>query len=588
MACGFLVAAAAVAVIALNQSGSDGPLPNSPDLPVIPFPGTPDASPSSQVIFLSLARRDVRRLTVTGSSSGRHSGRLTNLPTGRGTAFLPARPFTPGEVVRVSLVRRRARSSGQARMSFWFRVAVAGAPEHTASGGTSSTKPPPTRSFHTRPGLHPPPVRTSVDPDERSGDIFLTPNDTPQDGAMILNPQGRLIWFYPTNQSTFNLTVQHYRGQPVLTWWQGKVEKGGWGESGEDEIMDRSYRVLTAVRAAEGYAADLHEFQIIGGRTALLDAFVPVRADLSALGGPSNGTVYDCVIQKLDIRTGRLLWEWHALGHVPLTASFRRPQGSQPFDYFHLNSIQQLPNGNLLVSARNTWGVYEISSSTGRVLWTLGGKHPSFKVAPGAIFEWQHDARQHGDLITVFNDAWDGLHDDHEENESSAKVLKLSGDRVMLVHRYIHHPAVLSSSEGNVQRLSNGNLFVGWGADPDFSEFTPDGRQIFNGSLPQGVTSYRAYRLRWRGQPVAPPALSLAARSGGGLTMWASWNGATDVAAWRVKGGSAPGHLTQLTTQPVRGFETSITLPTRPRFLEVQALDDRGHLLGVSPVRAAP
>jgi hypothetical protein len=469
-------------------------------------------------------------------------------------------------------------------LSFGFRVAVAGAPEHTAAGGTSSSKPPPTQSFHSEPWLHPPPVKFGTDPDQQSGDILLTPNDTPQDGAMILNARGRLLWFHPTSHSTFNLTVQRYRGQPVLTWWQGNVEQGGWGESGEDVIMDRSYRVVGVVRARGGYAADLHEFQITGQGAAFIDAFVPVRADLSSLGGPTDGTVYDCVIQKVDIRTGQLLWEWHALGHIPLSASFRRPQGSKPYDYFHLNSIQQLPDGNLLISARNTWGVYEISGATGKVLWTLGGKHSSFKTEPGAIFEWQHDARRRGNLLTVFNDAWDGLANDHEENESSAKVLRLEAHRVTLVHRYTHHPAVLASSEGNVQTLPNGNLFVGWGADPDFTEFTPGGRQIFNGQLPKGVTSYRAYRMPWQGQPAAPPSVTVARRAGGRVMVWVSWNGATDVSAWNVRGGASRTALGSLARRPDRSFETTITLRTRPRYLEVQALGASGSVLGTSAI----
>lgn len=587
LACGLVVAAAAGTIIAVGLPASQSSLGDtSPGLRVIPFPGTPDASPQSHVIFSSLRPIQIRGLTVTGSVSGRHTGRLAVLPDRAGTVFVPARPFTAGERVSVSLNPSRRAPSDAPRLSFSFGVAVAGAPEKTASGGTSPGKVPPTRTFHSRPGLHPPPVSTDDDPDEESGDIFLTPNNTSQDGAMILNSRGQLVWFDSTNHSTFDLTVQHYRGRPVLAWWQGDVEQGGWGESGEDVIMDRSYRVLAVVRAAEGYATDLHEFQVTRRGTALIDAFVPVRANLSRLGGPSNGTVIDCVIQKLDIRTGQLLWEWHALGHIPLSASFRRPQGSNPFDYFHINSIQQLPHGNLLISARNTWAVYEISGATGRVLWTLGGKDSTFKMEPGAIFEWQHDARRQGHLLTVFNDAWDGTNGDDEENESSAKVLRIGHDKVTLVHRYNHHPAVLASSEGSVQRLPNGNLFVGWGAEPDFSEFTPDGRQIFNGRLPHGVTSYRAYRMHWHGQPQVPPAMTVTTRPGGKITVWASWNGATDVANWRVLGGSSPGSLRLLTSEPHRSFETAIGLTTRPRYVEVEAVSAGGGVLRSSSVKA--
>jgi hypothetical protein len=178
------------------------------------------------------------------------------------------------------------------------------------------------------------------------------------------------------------------------------------------------------------------------------------------------------------------------------------------------------------------------------------------------------------------------LDSDHEEDESSAKVLKLGRHEVTLVHRYTHDPSVLASSEGSVQRLPDGNLFVGWGADPDFSEFTPAGRQIFNGRLPHGVTSYRAYLLAWHGQPRTPPSMAVAARAGGGLTVWASWNGATDVAAWQVLGGSSPADLTQLARKAHRSFETAISLSLRARYLEVEALDASGRVLASSPVRA--
>jgi hypothetical protein len=595
--CGLVAAGVAGVVIATGHSARphasvrfQGPGPRDRSgLRMIPFPGTPDASPTSHVIMSSLQRRQIGSLTVTGSVTGRHRGRLTVLPDGAGTAFVPARPFAPGERVRV--VVRPVDSPGHParRMHFSFGVAVRGSLEHTApSGSKSHTKPPPSLSFHSQPGLHPTPVVAGPDPDKHSGDIFVTPNNTSQNGAMILNGRGQLVWFLSTHHSTFNLSVQHYQGQPVLTWWQGKVQQGGWAKSGEDVIMDRSYRVRAVVRAGNGYAADLHDFQITPHGTALIDAFVPVQADLSHLGGPKHGTVFDCVIQRIDIRTGQVLWEWHALGHVPLSASFRRPEGSKPFDFFHLNSIQQLPNGNLLVSARNTWGIYEISGATGKILWTLGGKHSNFRAPPGAIFEWQHDARQHGQLLTLFNDAWDGVDKDHEEDESSAKVLRLGRHKVTLVHRFTHHPSVLASSEGNVQTLPNGNLFVGWGADPDFSEITPDGRQIFNGHFPKGVNSYRAYRLPWHAQPHTPPSISVAAQPGGaGLTVWASWNGATDVATWRALGGANRGHLSAMARKPVRNFETSITLPRRVRYVEVQALNASGKVLGTSGVRKA-
>jgi hypothetical protein len=281
-----------------------------------------------------------------------------------------------------------------------------------------------------------------------------------------------------------------------------------------------------------------------------------------------------------------MLWEWHMLGHVPLTATY--PTGSgpgAPLDYCHMNSIQTLPNGNLLISARNTWAVYEINKETGHVVWSLGGKSSSFTMGAGTNFEWQHDAHMVGDTVTLFDDG--AL--PQEEQQSSAKVLRLdtSSMTASLVHRYTHSPPVLASLAGSVQILANNNVFVGWGREPKFSEYTSGGRQIFNASLPLGVYSYRAYRFAWRGQPTTRPSVAISNQSGGEVKVYASWNGATNVAAWRVEGGSSPRALHSLGQSRRTGFETTLTLHSPGRYLVVQALNAGGKVLAASQVHRA-
>src|SRR5579864_2468196 len=73
----------------------------APALHVVPFPGTPDASPNSPVIFSSVRPAELTSVTVNGSSSGLHTGHIAALPDGAGTAFVPYHPFTPGEQVQV-------------------------------------------------------------------------------------------------------------------------------------------------------------------------------------------------------------------------------------------------------------------------------------------------------------------------------------------------------------------------------------------------------------------------------------------------------------------------------------------------------
>jgi len=571
--------------LALPPSGPAG-AQKQPALHVIPFPGTPDASADSEIILESLPRGDLRSLTVVGSRSGAHAGALRQLPYSAGTAFTPARTFDAGELVTVKARLRSARAgalvgdAGASALSFSFRVQVVGDVFGAADQAAGHASSGPEQSFRSAPGLHPPAVRVTGHADPSSGDVLLTPTAGPQSGPMILNDRGRLVWFHPVAKiGAGNLQVQRYQGHPVLTWWQGT---GVWGT---DEIVNGSYRTVGRVRGAEGYLPDGHDFVITPRGTALVDAWAPVRANLTSVGGSKTGTTWDCLIQELDIRTGQLLWEWHALGHIPLSASYSgRPTGTGPYDFCHLNSIQQLPGGDLLISARATWAVYRIDRATGHVIWSLGGKHPSFRMLPGTRFEWQHDARLHHNTLTLFDDA----DSPQEEPQSSAKVLHIdqAARTVTLVRRYTHSPPLLSSVAGSVQLLPDNNIFVGWGSAPDFSEYTPDGHQIFNGTFALGVKSYRAIRAPWSGQPATPPALAVSTARSGKLGVYVSWNGATQTAAWRLEGGPTPGALRILGRWPQTGFETSIVLAGRPRYLRAQALDASGRVLGSSTVHS--
>lgn len=560
-------------------------------LAVIPFPGTPDASPSSQIIFSALRPSALGSVVVRGARTGIHSGHLTPLPGGAGTAFVPSRRFASGERVTVT-AQLRSRSAGTAsgdpgstRLAFSFGVArPVAVPRPAPTGtGTAHAAAGGWQSYRSLPHVHPPLVRLSRDKDPGAGDIFLSPDKSGQMGPMIVSPRGQLVWFDHTGRATpFNFQVQHYRGRPVLTWWQGRVVGIGYGAGGRDMILNSSYHRVAALHGGNGYSSDLHEFQLIPHGRALVDAYVPVHADLSSVGGPSNGTVLDNVIQELDVRTNRVLWEWHAYGHIPLSASYNSvPANSGPFDFFHLNSIQQLTDGKLIISGRNTWSVYMIDERTGRVQWTLGGKDSSYRMGPGTNFEWQHDARLHlNGVLTVFDDA--GV--PAEESESSAKVMKIDiGTGVVsLLHRYTHSPGLLAGSQGNAQLLPGGNVFVGWGSAPNFSEYTASGQQIFDGHFRLGVNTYRAYRDRWTGRPDSRPSLAISAGRKGSLRLFASWNGATQVARWKALGGATRHHLRRLGSVRVRGFETVLRVRRGLRFYAVEALNGRGRVLGRS------
>jgi hypothetical protein len=298
--------------------------------------------------------------------------------------------------------------------------------------------------------------------------------------------------------------------------------------------------------------------------------------------------VLDAVVQEVDVHTGLVLFQWDSLDHVPLADTHEpAPAAGQPLDYFHVNSIQQAPDGDLVVSARNTWAAYWLDHRSGRVVWTLGGKQSSFRMGPGTAFAFQHDVRvRAGDdeTVTVFDD---GAGPPAVHAQSRAITLRLDRRRMTakLVAQDVHSPALLSNYEGDMQVLSNGHHFVGWGQQPYFTEFDPAGHIVYDGRFVDTNSSYRVFQLPWRGTPATPPAIA-ASTSGQVTTVFASWNGATDVAAWRVLGGKATSGLHVLRTVPREGFETQIQIGSEP-YVAVQALTATGRVLATSKVMPA-
>ena len=558
---------------------------------VSPLPGSRDASPLTQVSLLGVPAGELSGVTVTGSRSGRHSGRLLAYSQGDGASFIPSRPFKPGEHVGVSATLTQAGHA--AGLSYSFDVAV---PDTFGEAGGSSTprsEPRDYQSFHSRPDLKPPTITVTAHAAGASpGELLIAPYSGPgQYGPMILDENGAMVWFkplLPAGTRAADLRVQSYEGKPVLTWWQDPLITATSRKAGI-VIDDSAYRQVAVVRAGNGYQPDLHEFQITPKGTALITVYDGIDCDLSALGGPADGAVADTLIQELDLKTGLVRYEWHALDHVPLSDSYALPRpGSrkEPFDFFHVNSIDATRTGDLLIDARNTWAAYDTDPRTGQVRWRLGGRRSSFKLGPGAVPAYQHDAREqpNGNITFFDNGATPKV---HPQSRVIELALNTSSMTATLVRRDEHSPALVAGSQGNMQALAGGDWVVGWGQSPYLSEFGPSGQLLFDAHMPSTYESYRTYRQTWAGQPTSPPAFALA-RAGARATVYASWNGATRVASWRVLSGSSAASLAPLAGAPRSGFETAIALARAPAggsWLSVQALSATGAVLGVSPAR---
>jgi hypothetical protein len=552
-------------------------------LSVSPLPDSRAASARTQISLLGAGAQTLRDVRVSGSDSGSHEGRLRPYSQGDGASFVPAKAFTQGETVTVR--GEVGLGAGRRRFTYRFVVARRDALPYSKPTEPSGKDYNEKQHFRSAPSLQAPSLTvTTSSPQSAPGDVFVAPYSGPgPPGPMIFDQQGNLVWYrlLPKSVAATNLQVQQLGGKPVLTWWQGYIPPQGFGE-GEEIVDNTAYQQIGRVHAGNGYKADLHEFKLTPQNTALLTVFAPVDCNLSVVGGPSGGAVTDSIFQELDLRTGLVRREWHSLDHVPLGDSYSSATGASakwPFDYFHINSIDQRADGTTLISARNTWAMYLMNTTTGQLQTAIGGRHSSVKLGSGTRTAYQHDAETLADgTISVFdNGAVPKVHP-----QSRGLVLSVKGGSVSTVAQFEHTPALSSASQGNMQHLANQDMFVGWGPEPYFSEYSAAGQLLFDAHLHGSYESYRAYRFPWTGAPGGVPSIAAVAASGGRATVYASWNGDTRTASWRVLAGASAQTIAPVATAPRDGFETAVTTPGPAAYVAVQALDATGAVLASS------
>ena len=468
-----------------------------------------------------------------------------------------------------------------------------------AGGAVAPHRPRRTGRYRSAPDLRPPllDVKTPA-VDTAPGLLFLAPKGGPgQYGPMIANDSGQPLWFHPLSgpwsgaktqgehraEVANNFRVSRYKKRPVLTWWRGDVVDG-YGQ-GDGEMASDRYAHLETIHAGAGRREAPHELNLPPRAPALTPAYEETPAALSAAGGARRGKVLVGHAQEIDLATGKLLSAWRSLDHIGVGESYEPPpkKASTPYDYFHINSISETPDGNLLISAKNTWALYKVDRSSGAVLWRMNGKRSDFTMGPGANFYWQHDSRFAGPTrLTVFDDS----SFPPEEKRSRAPLLALDEPRrrVDLTRAYVHPAGFLAANQGSVQLLADGRVFVGWGNQPYFSEFAPDGTLLLDGQFPVDVRSYRAFTHEWTGHPIEAPRAAARSNPAGGTLVYASWNGATRIDTWNVLAGPRPDALSPVGSQEWSGFETTVAVNSGAKHFQVVALDTSGRELGRSAV----
>ncbi len=553
------------------------------DVSVFPAPGTVTASPETEITFRGVVAETLGAVEVYGSESGLHSGFLETHRDRGGASFVVDADFQSGETVTV---RAGLPIGPEADGSHTFTVSR---PAPSSLPRVIDRDEPPEaelQTFRTRPDIQIPRIDVSVASEGLApGHGVIAPRvRNGASSAMIVDNAGDAVWAQlpdVIDYQVLDARVQEYQGRPVVTWFEGASPLGyGYGHF---VMVDSSYQHVATVQVGNGfYGGDLHEFLLTDRGTALVLIYHPIYWDLTSVGGPADGAAHDGILQEIDIETGRVYFEWHSLDHVGVEESHRQPEEGTALDYFHINSGERDADGNYCVSARHTDAIYKIDGRTGEVIWRLNGTQSDFEMGEGTPFALQHDARSQPDgTLTLFDNATENA---DSGILSRGLVLDLDEEAMTatLVREYVHPDEIVSVSQANMQTLPNGNRFIGWGSAPVFSEFSEDGELLFDGRMPSGVNSYRAYRYEWTGRPSDPPDVVAEIDPEGWTTIYVSWNGATGVATWQVLAGPDPDHLQPVGSARRGGFETAIAVQTAEPYLAVQALDDTDSILGTS------
>ena len=337
------------------------------------------------------------------------------------------------------------------------------------------------------------------------GWYVLTPVDRLEGGhrVMIFDHHGVPVWWYrsPAGEAVHDARLI---GGDIA---YAETNRGSFGRQAWS-----NYRIIrpngTLVRSIQsvGSPTDFHDLKPLGRDYLVLTYRPREHVDLSPYGGPSDATVLDSEIQRIN-RRGRVVWSWNSSDHIGLQETethwpfvLQRPEtlpdGSQAYDPTHINSVEPVGR-DLIISLRNTDAVYRIRMRDGRVRWKLGGtRTPRSLHVAGDPADYplasQHDARLWRGTVTI--------HDNGTLSDRPPRVVRYAIDtkrrRAILRESVMDPRATASDCCGSARKLPNGDWLVGWGTSEASGEnfsalLTPSGRLLSRLTLEGGLFSYR-------------------------------------------------------------------------------------------------
>jgi hypothetical protein len=393
------------------------------------------------------------------------------------------------------------------------------------------------------------------------GYIFVAPPQLFYGGPsvlMILENTGEPVYIQtiPGNPFVGDFKVQTVDGTDYLTFHSGFLPAGY--TFGSSYVLDESYQLVDTWTIDN--SSDVHDFVLLDNGHAILLAYDLVPYDFSQWGGPVNGTLVDIILQEQDADKN-VVFEWVASEHLPIGDTHANLATTSPVDFLHTNAVEVDNDGNWLLSHRHFSEITKIDRQTGDVIWRLGGAGNEFTFTNDIRFTLQHDIRRlENGNITIFDNG-------NFHIPAHSRMLEYAIDEVAkTVTRVWTYPgdgSEYSDAMGNFQRLPNGNSFIGWGTQPKVTEVLPDGTVAFEMLLDS--RNYRAFRFPWNGTPADPPRGVIQYDADPtAVTIYTSWNGATDITSYDIYAGSNPSALSLVGSGPRTGFETTISVGGLP------------------------
>ncbi len=448
---------------------------------------------------------------VTGSVSGDHTGKVILTGSGSTVLFLPDEPYAPGEAVTVELNKGLKTIDGKDVETKQFKFYVAAARpdenfinEYNANRIKEEFKEESENNTNTSsifsavkkvssakdlpddfPALT---VLQSNNP--TPGYIFLSnfslqADDPYGNYLMIVDNEGNPIFYRKMSKNCFDLKMQP---NGMITYFDGAKMK--------DYEMNTSFAVVDSFTCGNGYGNDAHDFRILpdGHVWLLCDDWEYVDMSKMVQGGNPDARVMGIIVQELD-KNKHVVFQWRSWDHFKITDATHEDLTAATIDYVHSNAIEIDPDGNILLSSRHLDEITKINTQTGDIIWRLGGKNNQFTFINDPYgFSHQHSVRRlaNGD-ITLFDNG-------NFHNPPFSRAVEYKLDEVNktadLVWQYRNNPDIYGTAMGYVQRLDNGNTFIGWGtANPTVIETKPDGSIALELNLPENEISYRAYKF---------------------------------------------------------------------------------------------